>query len=371
MTITQSSVLDALKALLYSASQPPDTSLTHLLLVDYLLTDPALPDTSHKRRIALNRLLTTTIRDALTHFRRIHHLTVPSAEHDLAKARCQITDDAATQSAELLTVSWMYYRYVRVDLDITPDTYSAWAGVDDRTLRRYHKHGVKRLTDTLIHREWRLGQEQRKLRLLTALPVTRLPHLYGRDLLLQHIEDLLPNAQPHHLQITGAPGIGKTALTHEVVRRLIDQHCLDDLIWFDEPESIRCVYDRLEALATPVAIRDYLLRYRVMVVIDNAHQLDLDRLNAVLKALSTAYVIVVNRHYLPLSTALPCVAVPPIPEADAKTYIRAVNESQYPGYEHRLSDQEVDRLWREVGGHPIRIRQTITALWEALGEESA
>ncbi len=364
MSLTFNTVLNALKCLHYQPvlSDPPP--LINLMLVKDALADRQLSDVPHQPQVSLNHLLVSTIADTLKQRREVNNLPVPLLNDTITQAEAQIVAEARCDNIELTVASWLYYHYVRVDLDLSRERYCALIGIETRTLRRYHRYGVQRLTETLICRESQRMKADKRLHLLTALPLITRPKLYGREALLTRLLCALPIAQPSHLQIIGVPGIGKTALIHELAHRLIEQECLDQLVWIEAPSSVEAVYEQLHALTTQTGLVKYLTRCRVLVVLDDSQQLSKEAMDNLLQVLNPAQVVVINRQYRVLKHVLTTIAVPPMPEVAAKAYIRHVNSAQYPGYEHALTDAQIDRLWRVIGGHPQQIQRAIMAIWD-------
>ncbi|MBZ0281020.1 MAG: hypothetical protein K8L97_09780 [Anaerolineae bacterium] len=159
--ISETHVRAALDGLLYkvTAYREPNP-LEDLRLVDWLCASPTFPDTPMKRQLALADALTALIAEAYSHHRRVHGLESPQNQTALTEARIQITQDAAAQSPELRAWGWLYYRYVRIDLDITLSQFAGMCCVDVRTLQRYAAHGVRRLTERLVFLERQVRMER-------------------------------------------------------------------------------------------------------------------------------------------------------------------------------------------------------------------
>lgn len=368
MTITPDNVEKALRAMLYSSSPPAPSPLADLMVVTQLLSDPALPSSPLERTFALNRLLIDLLVDRLAHLRRVNGLPrlEPSASHQ--EAMRQIEQDGVADNQELLSASWLYYRYVRVDLSLSPDAFATQIGVDPRTLRLYHRHGISRLTENLLQREWQVRQTERKLRLLMLLPTIGTPRLYGRIELLDQIRALTAQAEPGHIHLTGESGVGKTALAHEVIRRMIDDDLLDDLIWLDDMTCVEEIRSELNTRGAPYTPRQYTSRFRVAVVIDHADELVDTRLDMLLRQIERAIVIVISRAPLRLYTIQSCIEVPPLSEADAKALICALDAANEDA-EGSLMAHEIDLIWRQASGYPGRITKAVRIFYEELAAE--
>jgi len=154
--ITPRRVKIALDALLYGRSIAPSDSLEQLTLVNEVLAAAALPPDAHSRAAALGILLTALMTKELVKHRRamgIHDSLTKIARQAALEA---IARDGQCANPELLGWSWLYYHYVRVELNIQPKDFCQACFVTERTLRRYQALAFWRLTQLLIKREWQI-----------------------------------------------------------------------------------------------------------------------------------------------------------------------------------------------------------------------
>jgi hypothetical protein len=126
--ITQAMVRDALSALLYCSDEPRASPLQDLLLVNQHLTPSDMIFDPDSREFALHLLLVSAITDMLAYHRHTLLIEPPDYETSLQAARQAITVDGQTCNPELIAWSWLYHRYVRVDLDISPTISTASGG---------------------------------------------------------------------------------------------------------------------------------------------------------------------------------------------------------------------------------------------------
>ncbi len=158
--VEPSDVRRALENLLYRANPLEEHSpLLYLRLLRPYISEA---DSLIWRVMALGDLLTTIISQVYSQHRQIRDLPSPDEAFSLRDATAQIQSDVLSDSVELMCWSWLFHRYVRVDLDIGPQQFATICGITDRTLRRYHQHGVRRLTEQLIRQEmelWRNGHD--------------------------------------------------------------------------------------------------------------------------------------------------------------------------------------------------------------------
>lgn len=147
----------ALNNLIYlSPTRRWPSPLLELALVEQICAVADFPNTSLKRHLALSESLTALIRDAYQHHRQIQGLANPRSDAPLQQALSHIAQEAVAQNLALKAWSWLYHRYVRVDLGMTPVQFAAACGIDERTLRRYAAYGIRRLTEQLILAEQQL-----------------------------------------------------------------------------------------------------------------------------------------------------------------------------------------------------------------------
>lgn len=152
--ISEHNVRTALKALLYTAAARTTNPLEFLSVVDERLEDPLQPHSPLIRRYTLNAVLADLITDQLRAHRVALHLALPTPAETLDQALYHIAADGKTDNPELISASWLYYHYIRVDLGITRQLFWTQVAADERTLRRYQAHGVRRLTERLIMLEY-------------------------------------------------------------------------------------------------------------------------------------------------------------------------------------------------------------------------
>ncbi|MCA9912167.1 MAG: hypothetical protein KC496_02410 [Anaerolineae bacterium] len=154
--ITEAGVQQALNALCNGSLE--DTALIDLHLVDMLHREMQMSDTLPARIYTCNQVLIRTISERFRLMRTVLMLPMPDEADTLQQVFQAIQRDAQTGNAELLAWGWLYYRFVRVDLQITPTQFSWAAGITTRTLRRYQQRGIARLTLHLIDQEQQKSQ---------------------------------------------------------------------------------------------------------------------------------------------------------------------------------------------------------------------
>lgn len=349
--ISLRSVRDALESMLYSASNASSLSnpLLYLMLIEVRLLDPDLPDTQITREHELSRYLATRITEQYVRIRQLQGLDTQTAE-SLSAIQSRITEERG--HSELLAWSWLYHHYVRVDLAIRPELFCELTGLNERTLRRYQQHGVKRLTAAIVEDEYAVRRDYRKRRLLKLIAPYTLHNLIGRDLLLSQAQAALRSSASICLQITGAPGIGKSALTGTLLKWELEQDFLDHIIWIDHPNSMQSIRNMLMdwlPSESSIQLQEYVQLYAIAVILDDLELPAQERepFLALLSELAGAQVIMTTRTYMPVAGSA-TIVLHDLDQTEALTLIRSRLELQFPDF----SEKDVMRVWRCCGGNP-------------------
>jgi tetratricopeptide (TPR) repeat protein len=368
--ITTDCVKAALDELIYTTKSPHVNALQQLTLVDEYLASPDFPQFDRARQYAVIHFLTSFITHEFTRHRQILGRPAPEDDAPLSVEIEQIRQDSETSATLLLAWGTLYYRYVRSDLNLSPDGYAQLARLDPRTMRRYQARAFDVLTQKLVAEETKARARLRKRRLYAALPTTSPIKLFGKDAPLEQMREALAQGFQQFL-ITGASGAGKTVLAQAFARHLIDTPTptlsIDYLLWQAAPTSTNEVVDALCEIVCPpdstLSVRDCLLQYRTLLVIDDMSHLlaDPDDLKRMLDYLSPAIIILAHNTLLPtLDNAIP-IAVAELSETEALEYMRWLSRFQMKSLES-LSDLERQAVYRQVGGNPLAIYITFSAL---------
>ncbi len=265
--------------------------------------------------------------------------------------------------APLLAWSSLYYRYVCVDLNVSVEELAECYGIEVRTIRRYVGVGARYLTRRLIELEQKARREQQRRRLLAALPYSVALPLVGRTHLLDELEHLPLTLYPCHILVTGMSGVGKTSFVQELLRRFIERDQLDQLVWLDEPKSIQFVRERLAEVflreGGAVSLREYLLMYRVAVVIDGFSALirQADALDALLHDLGAAVVVLINSVKVAVELFALHLPLPDIDPNDAVDLLAAtLRLNPIIELEPRDFERLTHDLAAQVGGNPLALK---------------
>lgn len=353
VVITAEHVRAALNQMIYSTAQELPNPLENLWIVQQAAAQA--PHSPHRTRFVLQELLTEIIREELSECRRIHGLEPPKARSSLAEIEEAIQLDGQTGNPVLIGWSWLYYRYVRDDLALLQRDYAANAIIEDRTLRRYQEYALTLLVRKLYQLECEARITFNRARLYRQLPVYTPVKLVGRAEAEQQWRRMLANLQPIHVQITGPAGCGKTTFAQEMVRQLIDQERVDQLLWLTSPPSLEAIQQQLDAsLPHPIT-------HRTAVVLDGLDNLR-GRTNDVqmlLNTLAPAVVLLINATYLPLPETPARIRLDDLEANAAMTLIGSLLQASYP--EEQFSEDELWAIWNAGGGNPGNIKQMVQA----------
>lgn len=365
--ISLESIRSALDAMLYVSTAPSFNPLEHLLLVDEFVSNPDVPASSHRRQFALNHILVSAIQDRYCHLRATFALGRPAQEYSPETALTEIATDAQCGGAELIGWGLLYYRYACTDTGLSNDIIAQFVHVDARTLRRYQQHALVKLTEYVVYAEWAARTRHRQRRLISELPSSVANHLIGRAGLIQQAHSVFGKSAPHHFQITGPAGIGKSAFAQEILRQQIETDQLDHVVWVQQPSTSafarRYVIERLLSEKSNIDLREFLLMYRVGVVFDDADILgdEITELELLLDDLAVATVFLVSRTFFPLRNTIVHIPLGGLGESETLSLACALADP--------LSSAERDwdrTLHKTTGGNPLAVKLIVQSSMNAL-----
>jgi tetratricopeptide (TPR) repeat protein len=357
-SISYETVRAALDAMLYMSVARSPNPLEALALVDDFISNPDLPDTPEKREYALRQLLISVIVREYNAHRHNFGFEVPVSHAPLEAALDEIRRDVQQHNPELIGWCLLYYRYVRVDLNLSIESIMSIAHVEQRTLRRYQSHAIERLRDCIVSAEWDIRARQRTLRLYAMLPSSQPISLVGRDEVFKQVQSVLNGESSRHIQITGPPGIGKSTFVQEFVRRQIDDGRIDYLIWLENPESIDFARQLLhETLLSDLnwGLKEYTLTHRLVVVLDHfecARHECASKLQQFLNELDSAIVFLTSPVYIPMLRGVQHLTIRELDEQDALNMLRKTMGM----FDKDSFDREHARqIYDAIGGNPYAL----------------
>ncbi len=352
--ITQQSVEAALHTLIYTTT---DTSaaagLRSLVLVKEYLQNPARPPANDLRMYAVKAILCEIITDRLNHFRQMAGVSPLSPVVDRNAALQSIVEDSRSNNPEFVGWSLLYHRFVRVDLGISLNDFEQWSSIEGRTLRRYRQHAVTKLVDEMIQREWHARERHHRHRLRAKIPGRNGGRLIGRDDDLQRIFQTLSEDSLQTFQVSGAPGIGKTALLRTVAQGLIEQLDYDYVFWIEQAATAQEIYNDILTEVLPqyasADLRELFQSWRFLVILDDC-ALQLEELNDVIEELAHTTTLIAATHAQPLAHFVHHVRLQELSADAAEELVHEYYASSFAP--DPISPQQMQHIWNRVGGNP-------------------
>jgi hypothetical protein len=316
-------------------------------------------------QIAIFGHLTDIILERLISLRQQHNLPPP----DRTCSDDDLKADFSMGNKELQAWSILYFRYICVDRDLSMQQIASLTHQEQRTPRRRHELGVKRLTFELIAREQNARQRETRQRLRLALPISPPPMFFCSASLVDTAAHILTVAEPpRHLILHGPAGIGKTALALTLAHQLADSGQFEDLLWMDMTATdqapsvlihsiaMRLGLSHIEDADRILALRAYLLTHPTLLVLDQADDLfiDSDVSRSFLAALGSATVVLTSRIAPPPTPWCYTVLVPELTREQAFAFLEHLSE-QRP---RRQDDwaEHFDAIWKMTGGNPLALQ---------------
>lgn len=366
--ISLESIRQALENLLHAPGSIKESPLHELTLIDELISSPDFPPIQNSRDFALNYILTEIITENFTRQRQIHNLPVPDPNLPYQAEIQHIKQDAMKMATTLIVWGYLYYRYIRVELHLSPELFASHVGLDVRTLRRYLNHGVQALFEVLTELEWQARKRFLTQRLLSQLPINRKLNLIGREELFQRMDRVMQHADHRHFMISGTPGSGKSVFVNEWIRRRISNNPHNDLqriVWINCPESIEHVLheieDQLLNESPNYTLRSYLIQHLTLIVVDGIvalRDIDLDHL---LIYLSAAEVILIGDSYIPLKSSISHLVMRDFNQQEIFDYLQTLAPT-LPDPE-AITVEIAEEVQDKVGGNPLAIKLAADALF--------
>lgn len=333
--ISPKSVEAALNSLIYTTSDTSAaTALRSLALVDDYLQNPARPPARDLRGYALKAIVCNIITENLHHFRQVSSLA-PAAENTSMDAEIsRIAEDSRSGNPEFLGWSYLYYRYVRVDL-----------GIGNKQFEQYSN----------LEREWQMREQNHHRRLQSAIPggTDRLIH---RTQELQMIFTALHENVFQPIYITGAPGIGKTAVARIVTRHLVKRYEYDYVFWIEHATDVTSVAETILAQVAPqyvtIRLEEVFLTWKCLVILDDylIQSATSQNLVTLLSLLANTTTIITSTQYNPLPHFVTHVHLAELPYEGVREFIEENYGESFPIAADRAT--MVDSVYNLVGGNP-------------------
>ncbi|MCB9438400.1 MAG: ATP-binding protein [Anaerolineales bacterium] len=273
-------------------SQPlADHPLYRWVLLQQNLTAPHALRNRQYRQYLLEDLLLDMLTATFDTLR--SHITLSAVNiHDPIEA---IVADLATISRRgsplLIGYAYLYYRYVRAELDFSTEDLAKALFQNERTLRRYIDAAWQHLYLTLVRHEHAAREQTQRIRCEQAMPNLPIIPLVEQQQLVDRAVYSFRQSQINSLLISGEKGSGKTSLLYQVGHQLITDQLVGDVTWLDlQPFSsypqtgkglaqliLMARYISVQPTQHPVALLsthlEYLSRHqqRLLLILDNTN----------------------------------------------------------------------------------------------------
>lgn len=173
----------------------------------------------------------------------------------------------------LTTCSYLYYRYLRSDLNFTVEELADCFSQSQGHLRRQVRTYWKTLCQEFIREELKARSAAWKRQALLALPRQQVTRLDTQEKFVEI--NLQRLKRTHALQLVGEPGIGKTTLAVTMARQLIEEDFIHQVIYFkadrsSTPASLGGLVGQKLGIVIDGQPEEQLLRY--LAVLENAGQ---------------------------------------------------------------------------------------------------
>ncbi len=359
-TISIKSVEAALNSLTYTTTDTrAAAALRFLTLVDSYLESPVRPPARDLRDFAVKAIICNIITEKLNHFREIAGLPPVAPKSPKAEAISRIVEDSRSGNPEFLGWSYLYYRYVRVDLGINNTEFEHHSNIEERTIRRYRHHAVQKLYEEIVEREWQARERNHTRRLRAAIPGKPVPRIIGCTQEIELIFLTLKQDRFQTIYITGAPGIGKTEMTRFVAHQLLNRYEYDYVFWIDQAQDYAFVVETLQSQISPdyvdVELQEIFLTLNCLVILDDyqAKPSSSGDVISLLSLLANTTTILTTTRYQPLPHSVTHVH---LSELEYEGVAEFIEEFYGPHIPPELGKTTlIDRVYKQVGGNPTAL----------------
>lgn len=327
----------------------------------------------HSSRAGLELALATTLTTLIV------EKLVGEADDTREASLTALKQDFSCNNVALEAWSLLYYRYVRIDLNLQVQDIVHTLSSYPRFVNRRLTYGYHRLTEELSLLEAEARTNNRRLWLKMKLPPPGYASLFGVDGMITRLLALLnAPAPPHIIALVGPGGIGKTTLAHAVASQIIDLDRFDDLAWLvlDAPTSYPSLLGMLARglgylhlassnhLELEASLRERFAASQVLIVLDNADLLEtpdqvLPRLEALI---APGRVLLTDRSQPALGATLHTVPVIALNATASEALLMDYARMRHIRQVTSMSSSELNAVIAAVGGNPLAARMVVSHL---------
>jgi tetratricopeptide (TPR) repeat protein len=373
--ISERSVRAALRSLLYvDPDKPlPPNPLWHLTIIEQLMHDPTLPRVEKVRHQLLKHILVEEIEAAVAQVRHANHVPPPRLGWTRDDVLADLRQIARSENAELKAWAILYARYVLFNASVALDEMASALGAEERSRRRWEKHGISRMVDRLMAREWAARQSDKRYRLVARLPGGAPGKVYGREGWLEHALSLVKEGRQTIL-VTGESGIGKRTVVRSLIDTLIDEERIDQLLWLENPSSAESIALWIQEVvsqepAPRFALERYLEEHHFVLVIHQITRLLEDRnaLEQLLVQLGRVTVILIHDEPTVLDGITAHLEVPAL----AEEFIVVLARVFWDRFQkQQLTPEIIGELIQASHGNPALLKSVIQGFGRGWREAS-
>lgn len=355
LLITFEYVRQSLDDLIHPTVEAQFNPLQSLQIVEDRILSDDFTFFEYPRRFALSEILISSIEELYRYHRAINGFPDTITDLNIVTAKILIAQDALTQSANLVGLSWLYFHYVKTSMHFSQQVFSKLANLDERTIRRYQNNAIEQLVKYLIQREQNARQNSFVNRLYSFLPHRgKEISVFGRE---QEI-DLIKRNTNNHIHVNGSPGIGKTTFVEYVVREAINNKTVDQLVWLDFVPNIdylrNYLLQKVIGENSAYTLETFLLLKRVIIVLDNSDSLfnNIPMLQELLHEYSRARIFLVTSLFHAPLPDCEYILLKELTPPSVEMLIKATLDSEASKVEFGYPTEIRD--W--VGGNPLAIK---------------
>ncbi|MGF1505349.1 MAG: AAA family ATPase [Anaerolineae bacterium] len=253
--------------------------------------------------------LADAITDRLNALRKIEGLSAVDPMCTRIQAEADLGMDFSQGSVPLESWSVLYYRYVRVDLDMQVQDIERITGVAARQIRRRETNGCWLLAGLISRYEQETRFAHWDIWLQSKLPARQTDQLHGVGDLIETVGASIAQRPGAVTALTAPGGMGKTTIAREVAAHLLQHHVFDEFAWLTLHSPVTEA-ELLNQLAVQLgflhlfdaaleerkhALRILLAQRRALIVIDNADYLTMPLVRLV-NLVGGGHVLLTSRH---------------------------------------------------------------------------